>query len=94
MWYNNYRKKRKEMKIMKMTELAKLLIMTAEEYGDKEVVLTEEGTGEVSHVVGLSFNPNGEDVMLEHLGWDDYTLAQKWDELERNGITDAEIAME
>lgn len=78
---------------MKMTELAKLLIMTAEEYGDKEVVLAEEGTGEIRHVVGLSFSPSGDDVMLEHLGWDDYTLAQQLDELERSGITDAEIAM-
>ena len=78
---------------MKMTELANLLIMTAEEYGDKEVVLAEEGTGEIRHVVGLSFNPNGEDVMLEHLGWSDYTLAQQLDELERSGVTDEKIAM-
>lgn len=79
---------------MKMTELAKLLIMTAEEYGDKEVVLAEEGTGEVRHVVGLSFHPSDEDVMLEHLDCVEYTLAQKWDELEKSGVTDEKIAME
>lgn len=78
---------------MKMTDLAKLLIMTAEEYGDKEVVLAEEGTGEIRHVVGLSFNPSDKEVMLEHLDCVEYTLAQKWDELEKSGVTDEKVAM-
>lgn len=79
---------------MKMTELAKLLTMTAEEFGDREVSFMEDCTGEIRHVVGLSFNPEDKEVMLEHLGWSEYTLAQQLDELERRGVTDEQVAME
>lgn len=68
---------------MKMTDLANLLMMTAEVHGDRDVVLVEEGTGEVRYVQGISFDSHGEDVHLEHVGWDELTLMAKFEELEQ-----------
>lgn len=77
---------------MKMTQLADLLLMTAEVHGDRDVVFAEEGTGEIRYVAGLSFDPDGGDVMLEHLGYEDMTLAAQLEELEKR-FTDEQIAM-
>lgn len=74
---------------MKMTELANLLMMTAEVHGDREVALVEEGTGEVRYVEGLSFDQNGEYVHLEHLGYDDMTLVAQINEIEKALGTEA-----
>lgn len=54
---------------MKMTDLANLLLLTAEVHGDREVVLIEEGTGEVRYVEGISFNVPGQTVEIEHVGF-------------------------
>lgn len=68
---------------MKMTELANLLMMTAETLGDREVAFVEEGTGEVRYVEGLSFDQGSEYVHLEHLGYDDMTLVAQINEIEK-----------
>lgn len=77
---------------MKMTELANLLMMTAQVHGDREVALVEEGTGEVRYVEGLSFDQNGEYVHLEHLGYDDMTLVAQINEIEK-ALGTEELAM-
>lgn len=80
---------------MKMTELANLLMMTAQVHGDREVALVEEGTGEVRYVEGLSFDQNGEYVHLEHLGYDDMTLVAQINEIEKalGDVGTEELAM-
>jgi hypothetical protein len=55
--------------IMKMIDLANLLLVTAATYGDREVVLIEEGTGEVRYVEGISFDSRGQTIEIEHLGF-------------------------
>lgn len=54
---------------MTMTSLAELLLLTAEVHGDREVVLVEEGTGEVRFVQGISFDVPGDTVKIEHVGY-------------------------
>lgn len=54
---------------MTMTSLAQLLLLTAEVHGDREVVLVEEGTGEVRFVQGISFDVPGDTVEIEHVGY-------------------------
>lgn len=70
---------------MKMTDLANMIIATAETYGDMEVTLVEEGTGEVRYVEGFSFDTNGTTIQLEHVGYQEHQLAKVIDEL---GIAD------
>lgn len=65
---------------MKMRNLAIMLLQTAEQYGDREVVLMEEGTGEIRYVEGISFDAKGDTISIEHLGYSDMLLAKEMEE--------------
>lgn len=65
---------------MKMRNLAIMLLQTAEQYGDREVVLMEEGTGEIRYVEGISFDAKGDTISIEHLGYSDMLLAREMEE--------------
>lgn len=65
---------------MRMTDLANLLMVTAEQYGDREVVLMEEGTGEIRYVEGISFDVKGDTISIEHLGYGDMIMARQMEE--------------
>lgn len=67
---------------MTMTNLAHLLLATAEQYGDREVVLMEEGTGEIRYVQGISFDAKGDTVEIEHVGYQEMLLIEKLNEIE------------
>ena len=69
--------------MMKMTDLAKMLLATAEKYGDREVTLMEEGTGEIRYVAGISFDTAGDSpILLEHLSAQERELAMFFDSCE------------
>ena len=65
---------------MKMRNLAIMLLETAEQYGDREVVLLEEGTGEIRYVEGISFDSNGDTIQIEHLSYGEKKLAEQMEE--------------
>ena len=69
--------------MMKMTALAEMLLATAEKYGDREVTLMEEGTGEIRFVAGISFDTSGDSpILLEHLSAQERELAMFFDSCE------------
>ena len=70
---------------MKMTELAKAMLRVADTYGDREVTLVEEGTGEIRCVEGISFDVPGKNVQIEHVSYQDYQLEKL---IEKSGIAD------
>ena len=65
---------------MKMRNLAIMLLQTAEEYGDREVVLMNEETGEIRYVEGISFDSNGDTIQIEHLSYGEKKLAEQMEE--------------
>ena len=68
---------------MTMTNLAHLLLETAKQYGDREVTLVEEGTGEIRYVQGISFDVSGSNVIeIEHVGYEEMCLIEKLNALE------------
>ena len=71
--------------MMKMTELANAMLTMAKRYGDREVTLVEEGTGEVRYVTGISFDVPGKDVQIEHIGYQKYQIETL---IEKSGIAD------
>ena len=64
---------------MTMTSLANLLLLTAAAHGDREVVLIEEGTGEVRYVEGISFDVPGQTVEIEHVGFGELLEHLLWE---------------
>jgi len=52
---------------MLVSEMIGLLAQVLADCGDKEVVLVEEGTGEVRYVIGVSLDPGCDELMLEHV---------------------------
>lgn len=68
---------------MTMTNLAHLLLETAKQYGDREVTLVEEGTGEIRYVQGISFDASGSDVIeIEHVGYEEMCLIEQLNAIE------------
>lgn len=68
---------------MRMTDLANLLLVTAQQYGDREVTLVEEGTGEIRYVQGISFDASNSDVIeIEHVGYEEMCLIEQLNALE------------
>lgn len=65
---------------MKMRNLAIMLLETAEQYGDREVVLMNEETGEIRYVEGISFDNNGDTIQIEHLSYGEKKLAEEMEE--------------
>lgn len=65
---------------MKMRNLAIMLLETAEQYGDREVVLMNEETGEIRYVEGISFDSNGDTIQIEHLSYGEKKLAEQMEE--------------
>ena len=56
---------------MKASALIETLAGTIAVYGDREINLIEEGTGEIRYVVGISFDTKGDTYEIEHLGYGD-----------------------
>jgi phosphotransferase system HPr-like phosphotransfer protein len=67
---------------MTMTNLAHLLLETAKQYGDREVTLVEEGTGEIRYVEAISFDSKGDTIELEHVGYDEKVMIEQLNALE------------
>ena len=65
---------------MKMRNLAIMLLQTAEEYGNREVVLMNEETGEIRYVEGISFDSKGDTIQIEHLSYGEKKLAEQMEE--------------
>lgn len=67
---------------MKMVELANLLLATAQVHGNREVTLVEEGTGEVRYVEAISFDSTGDNIMLEHIDYEEKKMVDYFNALE------------
>jgi hypothetical protein len=65
--------------MMKMSELANLLVNAIAEVGDREIGFVEEGTGEVRYLVGLSISQS--DAMLEHVSYGEMQMIKQLDRL-------------
>lgn len=76
--------------MMKMSELANLLVNAIAEVGDREIGFVEEGTGEVRYLVGLSISQN--DAMLEHISYGEMQLIEKMDKLNAMSDEGASVA--
>lgn len=67
---------------MKMVDLANLLLETAKVHGNREVILVEEGTGEVRYVEAISFDSTGDHIMLEHIDYEEKKMVDYFNALE------------
>lgn len=70
------------MKIMRMTELANELVKMAEVFGDREVTVMNEETGEILYVEGMSFDTTGTDVLLETISYGDKMMIERMAQIE------------
>ena len=52
---------------MLVSEMIGMLAQVLAECGDKEMILVEEGTGEVRYVIGVSIDLGSDELMLEHV---------------------------
>lgn len=52
---------------MLISEMIGMLAQVLADFGDKEVILVEEGTGEVRYTVGMSIDPGCDEIMIEHV---------------------------
>jgi hypothetical protein len=52
---------------MLVSEMIVMLTQVLADFGDKEMILVEEGTGEVRYLVGASIDPGCDEIMLEHV---------------------------
>jgi len=86
------------MKIMKMSELVSMMVETMETYGDREVTVLNEDTGEILYVEGMSFDTTGADVLLETVSYGDKLmidrLAQIEEEMENLATEQFVLAMQ
>lgn len=62
---------------MKMSDLANVLQATIAVSGDREVTFIDEGTGEIRYVEAISFDSDGEYMMLEHIDFQEKKLADQ-----------------
>ena len=59
-----------------------MLAQVLAECGDKEVILVEEGTGEVRYVIGVSIDLGDNELMLEHVSSGDKEMIDTLNALE------------
>ena len=67
---------------MKMSALVNIMVQTMETYGDKEVTVLNEETGEILYVEGMSFDTTGTDVLLETVSYGDKVMIDRLTEIE------------
>lgn len=83
---------------MKMSELVSMMVETMETYGDREVTVLNEETGEILYVEGMSFDTTGADVLLETVSYGDKLmidrLAQIEEEMENLATEQFVLAMQ
>ena len=83
---------------MKMSELVSMMVETMETYGDREVTVLNEDTGEILYVEGMSFDTTGADVLLETVSYGDKLmidrLAQIEEEMENLATEQFVLAMQ
>lgn len=70
------------MNIMKMSELVKMMVETMETYGDREVTVMNEETGEILYVEGMSFDTTGTDVLLETVSYGEKLMIDRMAQIE------------
>jgi len=67
---------------MKMSELVKMMVETMEIYGDREVTVMNEETGEILYVEGMSFDTTGTDVLLETVSYGEKLMIDRMAQIE------------
>lgn len=67
---------------MRMSELVKMMVETMETYGDKEVTVMNEETGEILYVEGMSFDTTGTDVLLETVSYGEKLMIDRMAQIE------------
>lgn len=67
---------------MKMSELVKMMVETMETYGDREVTVMNEETGEILYVEGMSFDTTGTDVLLETVSYGEKLMIDRMAQIE------------
>jgi hypothetical protein len=70
------------MKIMKMSALVNIMVQTMETYGDREITVLNEETGEILYVEGMSFDTTGTDVLLETVSYGEKVMIDRLTEIE------------
>lgn len=70
------------MKIMRMSELVNMMVETMETYGDREVTVMNEETGEILYVEGMSFDTTGTDVLLETVSYGEKLMIDRMAQIE------------
>lgn len=68
---------------MKMSELVNMMVQTMEVYGDREVTVMNEETGEILYVEGMSFDTTGADVLLETVSYGEKMMIDRFAEIEQ-----------
>ena len=67
---------------MRMSELVKMMVETMETYGDREVTVMNEETGEILYVEGMSFDTTGTDVLLETVSYGEKLMIDRMAQIE------------
>lgn len=67
---------------MKMSALVNIMVQTMETYGDREITVLNEETGEILYVEGMSFDTTGTDVLLETVSYGDKVMIDRLTEIE------------
>lgn len=67
---------------MKMSELVKMMVETMETYGDREVTVMNEETGEILYVEGMSFDTTGTNVLLETVSYGEKLMIDRMAQIE------------
>lgn len=67
---------------MRMSELVNMMVETMETYGDREVTVMNEETGEILYVEGISFDTTGTDVLLETVSYREKLMIDRMAQIE------------
>lgn len=67
---------------MKMSALVNIMVQTMETYGDREITVLNEETGEILYVEGMSFDTTGTDVLLETVSYGEKVMIDRLTEIE------------
>lgn len=67
---------------MKMSALVNIMLQTMETYGDREITVLNEETGEILYVEGMSFDTTGTDVLLETVSYGEKVMIDRLTEIE------------
>lgn len=67
---------------MRMSELVNMMVQTMETYGDREVTVLNEDTGEILYVEGMSFDTTGKDVLLETVSYGEKLMIETMNAVE------------